>query len=507
MKNQENNEYICGSLPDIFELIKEIEQQFPVDSIALSDGTKLWNLIRVILYFYPLKKDANNREEKISSKSLFYLLKEGLSPFDVSNKKIDICGFSGTESRKFRDGKFYDIYMDPLYDVLGDNFYVFEWTTPKGYRRKYKGSIHSKNYVAMHIPLFSKTFFDLAMYKLLRKRKFSIEHEKVLQDIITFFSEKTATDKNDLMQNIYDSAVVFFHMKEFFVKLLRQISPKAVLIRCGYGRFHMALSQACRELGIPSIELQHGILTKYHAGYVKVTESENRDCVPGYILTYGDEFTDIIRKGSLFEKEKVVTVGFPYMEEVKKFPLTIDDKLNDFASKFTTTILVTSQWTVAEELKKFFIKLSEKLKKSNMDIGIVFKPHPRDWIDHSDMEKIENMFIASKYDDIYEMLKVADIHSTVYSTSGLEALAFGKPNIFIDVGKTTIEDIIDVVDNKTSFLVSSPKEYMGKIEYIISHYELLSKEAIKKSETFFKPNAKKNIETFLKSIGINIKND
>lgn len=507
MKDQENNEYICESLPDIFELIKEIEQQFPVDSIEFSDGTRLWNLIRVLLYFYPMKKDANNRGEKISSKSLFYLLKEGLSPLNVSNKKIEICGFSGTESRKFRDGKFYDIYMDPLYNVLGDNFYVFEWTTPKGYRRKYEGSIHSKNYVAMHIPLFSKTFFDLAMYKLLRKRKFSIEHEKALQDIITFFSERTATDKNDLTQNIYDSVAVFFHMKDFFIKLLHQISPKAVLIRCGYGRFHMALSQACRKLDIPSIEIQHGILTKYHAGYVKVTESENRDCVPEYILTYGDAFTDIIRKGSLFEKEKVVTVGFPYMEEVKKFHPIIDDKLNEFISKFTTTILVTSQWTVADEIKEFILGVAKELKNRNKDVGIVFKPHPRDWRNYSDMEKIENMFIASKYDDIYEMLKIVDIHSTVYSTSGLEALAFGKPNIFVDVGKTTIEEIINIIDNKTSFLVSSTQEYMAKMEYIISHYESLTKEAIKKSEVFFKPNANKNIETFLSSIGITIKND
>jgi len=45
------------------------------------------------------------------------------------------------------------------------------------------------------------------------------------------------------------------------------------------------------------------------------------------------------------------------------------------------------------------------------------------------------------------------------------------------------------------------------MEYIVSHYESLSKKAIKKSEIFFKPNAKKNIERFLKSININIRND
>jgi glycosyltransferase involved in cell wall biosynthesis len=123
------------------------------------------------------------------------------------------------------------------------------------------------------------------------------------------------------------------------------------------------------------------------------------------------------------------------------------------------------------------------------------------------MEKSENIFITDKYDDVYEILKVIDIHSTVYSTSGLEALAFGKPNIFIDTGKTSIKEIIDVVDNQTSFMVASPQQFIERINYIISNYKSISKDTIKASEMFFKPNAKENIEKFLKIIGINTKND
>jgi len=104
-------------------------------------------------------------------------------------------------------------------------------------------------------------------------------------------------------------------------------------------------------------------------------------------------------------------------------------------------------------------------------------------------------------------LKVIDIHSTAYSTSGLEALAFGKPNIFIDTGKTSIKEIIDVVDNQTSFIVASPQQFIERINYIISNYKSISKDTIKASEMFFKPNAKENIEKFLKIIGINTKND
>ena len=504
MKSKFEENLNLGSLPEIFHLVTEIEEKFDVDSIKLQDGTKIWNLVRIILYFYPQKK-KQNAEKQNNFKIVYSLLKENLPPLRLP-RNIEICGFSGTESRKCINGIFYDIYMDPLYEILGNRFYVFEWPTPTSYRRNYGGKVYSKNYVPMHIPLFSKTFFNIGVSKLLMKENFVIKSRNVLENILEFYSRKLSLNKDNLIREIYGAITLFYNLKKFFIKILQKISPKAVLIRCGYGRFHMALSQACRELDIPSIELQHGIITKYHAGYVKATESENRDCVPEYILTYGNKFTSIIRKGSLFEKEKVVTVGFPYIEEVKKSHPVLDDKFNDFISKFTTTILVTSQWTVADKLKEFIIALSEEFKNRNKDIGIVFKPHPRDWREYLDVKNYENIFLSSKYDDIYEMLKVVDIHSTVYSTSGLEALAFGKPNIFIDVG-ISIKGMFDIIDDKSSFIVNSPEHFIGKLEYIISNYESISKEGLKAAEKFFKPNAKKNIANFLNSIGINIKND
>lgn len=483
------------NLPLIFETIKKIEEIYPVDDIRLHDGTKLWNLIRILLYFYPQKNGDGGK--KINPKTIFNFVKENLSPIKIPHD-IEICGFSGTESRKYRNGKFYDIYMDPLYDIIGNKFCVFEWPTPAGYRRDYKQKIYSKKYVEMHIPMFSKTFFGIGMNKL-GIRNFSIKSRNILQNSVEFFSKKLEVNRHDLIREINDAIAVFFNLKKFFIHLLQKISPKAVLMRCGYGRFHMALSQACKELGIPSIELQHGIITKYHAGYVKSTESENRDCVPEYLLTYGKIFENIVKEGTLFEPKKVISVGFPYIEEIKSSPPVLSGKLEKFVTDFNATIFITSQWIVAEKVKKFAIDVAAKLKK---DIGIIFKPHPRDWREYKEMKKYSNIFLSSKYDDTYEIFKIINIHSTVYSTSGLEALVFGKPNIFIDVGETTVQDIIEIVDEKASFLVSSSKQFIEKLEHILADYNRISKNALEASKKFFKPNAKKNIENFFDSIGI-----
>jgi len=500
----------CNSSSTAFKLIEELEQQYPVDSIRLSDGTRLWNLLRILFYFYLQKKQTREDTEdltdlySIGSKSLLNVLKECMLPLKSPSGKIEVCGFSNTSNRKYHNGKFYDIYIDPLYGILGDDFTVFEWPNEQGYRQNYKDNVYSKNYVPLHIPITTRVFWDIVSHKLFRKTHFRIDDIAILDDVIDYFADTSSVDKETIEKHIKESLVIFVCMKRFFKKLFTNLTPRAVLIVCGYGRINMALSQACREMSIPSIELQHGIITKNHPGYIKTTKSENRDCIPEYLLTYGNAFSDIVKQGGLFDHQKVHAVGFPYLEEVKGFSPAIDTKLESFISNFSTNILITSQWTVADEMKKFIIYLSKELEKSKHDVGIIFKPHPRDWRDYSVIKRHRNIFLASKYGDVYEMLKVADIHSTVYSTSGIEALAFGTPNIFVDVGKTNMKELIDVVDNRTSFMVTSPRQFMEKLDYIISNYESTSKNALKTSEVFFKQNAKKNFEKFLSSLDIEI---
>ena len=354
----------------------------------------------------------------------FFTLKESFAPIRIPKKKINICGFSSTESRKYRDGKFYDIYMDPLYEILGDNFAVFEWPEISGYRRKYRGKIYSKSYVPMHIPIYTKTFWNILFYKLLKHRKSHVRSEEKLNEIIEFISKTTSVNKDKLKKEIYDFITIFFYVKEFLRKILKKISPKAVLIRCGYGRFPMALSQACRELNITSIELQHGLITSTLPAYIKTTKSENRDCVPEYLLTHGDVFTETVKKGHLFEKNKIISTGFPYLEKIKEEPYKKQKKLISF---FKQNIIITSQWTVSNEIQDFTTKVAEKTK---LNIGILFKPHPYDKTDYSKFNNYNNITLIDKYEDIFKLLHHVEVHSTVYSTSGLDAMALGKPNIF-----------------------------------------------------------------------------
>jgi CDP-Glycerol:Poly(glycerophosphate) glycerophosphotransferase len=322
-----------------------------------------------------------------------------------------------------------------------------------------------------------------------------IHSENILQEIIEYISSTTSVDKEKLSKDVYDFITVFVSIKHFLAGILKKMKPKAVLIRCGYGRFPMALAQACREQGILPIEIQHGLITKYLIPYNRTTPTDNKDCIPEYLLTHGEIYADVVRNGNLFEKNKVIATGYPYLENTLRMRKT-DPTLKHALSPFSHNILFTSQWIVASEMQEFMIKVAEQLENNNLDVGVLFKPHPYDKTDYADLhKKHKHLILIDKYEDIFKYFAIVDIHSTVYSTSGLEAMAFAVPNIFIDIYHlTSFPDSL--------YIVSSPTQFVDSVQQILSTYEKSSAENKEVANLFFTPSTEKNFKKFFTHIGV-----
>lgn len=479
-----------------FQLIEAIEQQYQTDTIRLSDGTRLWNLLRIFLYSNFQKLGQQAAQKKISAhavKSVVSLFKESFLPLHLPND-ITVCGFSSSESRKLYNDAYYDIYLDPLYDILGEKLAVFEWPETSGYRRKYDHPVYSRHHVPMHIPLWSKTFWDLLFNRLAGRKNVPLVKNEPLCEIIEYISTTASVDKTRLTNDIYDFITVFVTIKHYLHRILKKMKPQAVLIRCGYGRFPMALSQACKELGIPSIELQHGLITIYLPAYRRTTPTENRDCVPDYLLTHGEMYADMVRTGHLFDKDKVVTTGYPYLQQTLRERKTVP-ALNTSSLRFSKNILFTSQWIVATEIKNFVKAVADQLEQTHMDIGILFKPHPYDNNDYSDLQENSHIMLIDKYEDTFKLFSVADIHSTVYSTSGLEAMAFGTPNIFVDINNMTRDAV-------PPYIVHSPVQFVESANDILAHYQDVVVKTKAVSDLFFTPSPEEHFKKFFEGLKI-----
>jgi len=469
----------------LFEGITEKKKKISVDEIELDDGTKIWNLVRVLLSFHEQKKSLIADEYKITIKKLVFLLKESVKPVRTKKKNIEFCAFSDVESRKLFNNTYYDPFMDPLSEII-DNFYIFEWPALTGFRYK---NVYSKNYIKMNIPVS-------VIIKKIINTKPQIINEKFLIESISIFSRNFDINEKKLKKYVYESISIFISLKKYVKKILKEAEPKMVFVRGSYGRFQMAVTQACREIDITVIELQHGIIFNNHIGYVKNSNSKNMDCIPNYLLTWGSSFSDIVKKGTLFEKENVIEMGYPFLDKIKKSKQKTSKEILEFIEKFPITVLVTGQMLLSEEVEQL-IKEASIMKK---DSGILFKPHPRD-VRNFNLEK-DNILQIDKKENFYAILKEVDIHSTIFSTTSLEALSFGKPNIFINFENKQIDmsKMIDIVDNKTSFSINNPKQFIEKIKHIRSHYSKITEDSKEVSKKFFKPYSKERLKSFINNI-------
>jgi hypothetical protein len=265
----------------------------------------------------------------------------------------------------------------------------------------------------------------------------------------------------------------------------------------------MALIYAAKVLRIPTVELQHGLINASHMAYM-YKQVINRRLFANYLFTFGEYFSDLIKGNSVvWDSHHVISVGFPYIEAVKARPIELPDRLKVLSRRFKI-IYVTSQWTVRTELKDFIVQLSERLSDAYM---IFYKIHPGE----KDTQKFYEAFrahenielILDKSVNSMEIMKVAAVHSTVYSTSYFESVFFELPNIFIEVPKYS-ESIGNFVDNKTTFIAKSVNDYLHYLDRIEGDSSLALK-LYEKRTTFYKPNALANIVAALDDVLTSIK--
>jgi len=482
---------VSGKIHDqtAYQLIEDLEAKYDVDSIRLADGTRLWNLIRVFLYSNYQRLGEQTSSGTFSMQTLRTFLatfKEGLQPLRIP--KTPVWGFSSGESRKHYHDTYYDIYLDPLYDVLDDHLTVLEWPQTSGIRRKYDHPVYSRHYVPMHIPVWTKTFWDLFYYELRRRPAFTIHGTPVLNQVIDHISTTAEVDHTHLKNDLQDFIAVFVAIKDLLTTTLAYGKPKMVLIRCGYGRFPQALAQACRQLNIPSVEIQHGLITRYLPAYRRTQPTDNHDCIPEYLLAHGTIFADLVRTGHLFTPDNVTATGYPYL--TKKLQETTQDAT--LKTQYTThkrAILVTSQWIVAQEVQDFITTAADGLHHENLDIGILFKPHPYDKTNYQNWQHPPNVTLVNKYDDTFRLFSFADLHATVYSTSGLEAMAFGTPNIFLDILHLT-------TPTDTPYIAATPEAFIKSTKKIFADYPAAVQETKQIASLFFTPDPNKHFQEF-----------
>lgn len=325
----------------------------------------------------------------------------------------------------------------------------------------------------------------IVLWKIKRKlfgtKDIDDRQKNVLQNFLSGLKEiyGTAPSLEQVIGYIQYTVACYIHYRKSFLKLFKKISPSVVMVYQNYDDHMFPAVAAAKELGIPSIELQHGEIVD-HVAYWYEDVSDNGKMLPDYLFSYGQWWID---NSKLPECMKAIPVGNPYLEnQVNKYPKNIDRKVITFFSNYISGCDMVS--------------LIESCYEEILSLGyrIVFKLHPREvtnWkndypflVDHPEIQVVES-------GSIYKLLSESSVIMGLRSTVFYEALIYEHVTIALNPKG----EMRYLLNNGLAHAVEGKEDLL----------KLLEKENDSKCEKgsmpdFWHPDSARNIAEFIKSL-------
>lgn len=219
-----------------------------------------------------------------------------------------------------------------------------------------------------------------------------------------------------------------------------------------------------------SVELQHGIITRNHPGYIypKHVKDLNLDFFKRNLLVYGNKTKEILTKDSIFGPDKIEVIGNPRIIKYKKeFKVTEEER---------NLILFTSQpfeqdgkgFGYYDSVLPYLRVLADWVRnKNNLRLAIKLHPREPDSIRERYLREIPECEVYGSSKDLYELLNKTYIHVTANSTTLYEASVFGAPTLTIKYAEYDAHDLF----GENVIQASAPNELMECIVRIENSYQ------------------------------------
>lgn len=407
---------------DICEVIWALEQEFGLFDITIND-LKVWELIRMHIFLkiviskgvysqphttkYGIKDKLKGLPSQIKS-SLFY------NPF-LSRKNVDILILDHPKKQKV-DDEFIDVYTKYFIDDLqknGADFEVIEMPHMHEHVSKdesFRSHMDTVNILASLIRPFIKVRIDDRSAILLQNT--SKKLKKQLDIDIDLISECMLFAKRFSAQRI------------FIKKLLKKKSPKQMYVVVGYAYANWI--QVAKELGIETIEFQHGVISRYNIGYSFPYSKK------GTVDTFADKlyiWKDFWREMSVYPINNNAIIVYPF-----HFAMLEQEKYREI-KKNEKEITIISQGTITEELAKIILKNINNLEGYTLN----YKLHPGEFDRWEictplvEVSKHSNVTMIKNEIPLYHLFAVSKYVIGVYSAALFEAMDFGCEILLADL--------------------------------------------------------------------------
>lgn len=407
----------------ISQRLIELERKYNLLEVEIN-GVRIWQALRMQIFLeiglktgcyevpHTIKDSPLDRFRAVGSFARSIVFH---NPF-CGNGKIETLVFD--HNRKINiDGEFFDIHTKYFIDDLlkrGASFEVYE--------RPYMNRHYSKSQpYRRHLDII---LILTTLYGILFPSRIKAGDRRFLMRLQ---SEIGAGFRIDIdLVKMFSKEIARFRIKyRLLSALLKKKGAREVYLVVGYGE--APLIKAARDLGITSIEFQHGIFSEYALGYHYPSVSKNSlEYFPDRIYVWDDYWKDMCELP--LTDDRIITYGFKHL-------LNTRQKYSHI-SKNEKQIIVISQGIAGPKMSDIILDNIDDLKEYTM----VYKLHPGEY---DRWRQYESLVRLSKYDNVkvidnnkiplYRLLAESRFLIGLSSTVIFEALSFDCTILLVDL--------------------------------------------------------------------------
>jgi hypothetical protein len=353
------------------------------------------------------------------ARSLGKAISLGLRSRDVSR----VLFFGGTDRYSVIGGKVYDLYNARIVEHEGRARFVIVQSTRDRDSKQYEPDLLVEDFVAL-----------VGLLKGISRLVLAGGARRYARTIVTAYPE-LGFSENEIASIIVD----FYARFGLYRFLLALLAPQRTFLIAYYGLGKAPLIAACKAGGIEVVELMHSSIFGTHPHY-NFPESYgylySQGFFPDKVAVYGQYWKEVLVQGNMFSEESIVVTGYYYKVPEK------EDVPRPPAMQGKTVILVSTQPKLSREFGDYVSFLRSKLDPDRWHI--VVKPHPKER-DEAHARLVEPGFVSVSRTSVYELLALADIHISAYSSVIYEALRYQVCNyvLMIDSASALCEAIVE----------------------------------------------------------------
>jgi hypothetical protein len=383
-------------------------------------------------------------------------------------RKYDVWAFSSSVERRKVNEKYYDKLFDFIGNETGKKMLLIETRIFVYHRYR---DIASKYAI-------SRSFFMLfeELYGRLFVRNPNINDQDLLRNINS--KVEGGVDHRTIIRKY----LAQYRLMKFWLRILP--NPKVVFVSVGYTCF--GYIKAFKEKGIKVVEVQHGVITGNHHAYYYKKEFD-QDQFPDFLLTNGKKELSVFDDSNKFPVKKVIPVGSFIIDHYS-------EKLSSRPERNKPMVLFALQdGVMGDKLIEFILELKNK-GGEHLQILVQPRRNQKEFYLNRYPDLIDVDFST---EDFYTSVVKADLHCTVYSTTAIESLSLGVPNILVNIDNQSIEQLGTVLgSNPYTKVVENTEDFLNRFKSLIDS----DPELIKKSnEENIMVNYKENITSFIKN--------